>query len=170
MRSFFSFFLIIYVCSGISSGAEKTRLYRTSNEIMYFRATEIIYSITLTMDGGKKKSASTGNTFAKIVLNFANLTDQPMKGYGMNPVKIYICPKNVLLLSDSGKAYSGLSATKFLSSGNKPFLKEKMLNPGEDMVAAMCFHIPKKAKILGVMYKIANGRPLIIDYAENPQP
>lgn len=151
------------------SGKNKIKLYRTSSPLVYMRVTEVIYSNKISVEGGKEKFASEGNTFAQISANFANLTDQPIKDYGLNPVNITISPNNLILIGDNGKGYSGLSFTKLLRKDLKPFVEDRVLKPGEDMVVTMCFLIPQKIKILGVRYKFPGGQILKIDYSDSSQ-
>lgn len=165
----FSIYIFIIVSCISAFGAGKVKLYRTNNGEMYFRSTEIIYKDYIEMDGGKTKHASPGNTFAQIMVNFANLTDKSTQ------VSITVDPKNILLLGDKKpgekrKIFSGVQATSLMKKDLKPFTKEIVLKPGEDIVAAYCFHIPKGIKIAGVMYKLDKTDPLIIDYSSDPQP
>lgn len=150
-------------------GKEKIRLYRTSSPLMYLRVTEVIYNARIPVNGGGEKNAPEGNLFAQISVNFANLTDQPLQDYGLHPVDITISPKNLVLIGDNGKGYSGLSATKLLRRDLKPFIEERALKPGEDLVATMCFLVPKRIKIVGVRYSFPGGQILSIDYSDKSQ-
>ncbi|MDQ7827299.1 MAG: hypothetical protein RDV48_31180 [Candidatus Eremiobacteraeota bacterium] len=151
------------------SAEKKPRLFRASSGLVYMRVTEVITKDTIPTDSGKDKPATAGNTFAQIVANFANLTDQTLRDYGYHPVTLTIRAKNLFLVGDNGKYYSGVSATKFLKKDMKPLIEDMPLRPGADMVATMVFHMPKKVKIVGVMYKFEGGRTIVIDYSDPNQ-
>jgi hypothetical protein len=165
--------LVLSVAAASAEG--KRPLWRTNNGILYLRATGLIYKDHINTISGKPKFATEGNVFALVVVNFANLTDQPVKGVGMHQVTLTVNPEDVLLLSDrkegeTRKIYSGAKATQILKKDNEvnPFYGPVKLKPGDDMVRAMCFHIPKNARIIGIMYKLEKADPLIIDYREQP--
>ena len=159
----------VLLFSGQAAGKEKIKLYRTSSPLIYMRVTEVIYNDTIPVDGGRQKSAPRGNIFAQISVNFANLTDKPIHDYGLQPVNITVSPKNLILLGDNNKGYSGMSSTKLLKKELKPFVENTILKPGEDMVAAMCFLIPREVKITGVRYTFPGGQVLAIDYSDSSQ-
>ncbi len=160
--------LIIFTASANALSRE-TKFYSTSSGLMYMRVTDVIYNETLQMDNGKRKPPTKGNIFAQIMVNFANLTDKPVKDYGVNPIDLSVDPANLWLIGKSGKKYSGMNATKLLRKDVKPFLSKLELKPGEDMVRAMAFHVPKNDKIVGVIYKFDGGYELKIDYTGNSQ-
>lgn len=146
--------------------AAKPKLYSVSSGLMYMRVTEVIPNDKLLTDGGVEKKPTKGNTFAQIMVNFANLTDKPVKDFGLNPVTLSVSPENLYLVGQSGKLYSGMNATKFLKKDLKPFLGKITLKPGEDAVRAMAFHVPRNDRILGVMYNFEGGLKLVVDYTD----
>jgi len=156
------------LCPGHSVNAQaKPKLYKTSNEFLYFRATAPIYRDHMDMEGGKKKYATAGNVFAQVVLNFANITNA---GDPAAPT-VTLTPDNVLLLEDrtgdaQRKIYKGVQATGLMKKELKPFTSSIRLKPGDDTVMTMCFHIPKTAKIVGIMYRLDRMNPLIIDFRD----
>ena len=151
------------------SYARETKFYSVSSGLMYMRVTDVINNNSLLMDNGERKYPTKGNTFAQIMINFANLTDKPVKDYGMQPVTLWAEPENLVLVGKSGRKYSGVNATRFLRSDVKPFLYKVTLKPGEDMVRAMAFHVPVNDKIVGVIYRFDGGFELKIDYNDPSQ-
>lgn len=121
------------------------------------------------MDGGVKKPAAKGNIFAQVMINFANLTDKPVKDYGLNPVTLSVSPQRLYLIGNSGKKYAGIKATRLLRSDLKPFREKVTLKPGEDMVRAMAFVVPEKDPIAAIVYRFEGGYELKIDYRTNEQ-
>lgn len=152
-----------------AQGAKEIKFYSVSSGLMYMRVTEVIYNKSILMDNGKRKYPTKGNTFAQIMINFANLTDKPVKDYGIQPVTLWAEPENLALIGKSGRKYSGMNATKFLKADVKPFLYKVTLKPGEDMVKAMAFHVPVNDKIIGVVYRFDGGLELTIDYNDPSQ-
>jgi len=162
-----------FITYGMSIGqASRIRLYSNNNGVIYMRSTEIIYKDHIDLEGGGIKKAHPGNIFAQVVLNFANLSDQS----GAKPVTITLKPESVILVNEkkegvTRKLYSGMQATRLLRKEFKPFIQPVTLKPGEDVkTLTMCFHIPKTAKIIAVMYKIEKADPVIVDFRENPSP
>jgi hypothetical protein len=168
--------LILLLCFSAAGAKNNVPKWSINNGILYFRATGLIYKDHIDTMSGKPKYATEGNILAIVVVNFANLTDQPVKGMGMRRVTLTVNPENIFLLNDrkegeKRKTYSGARSTQLLKKDGavNPFNSPITLKPGEDMVRAMCFHIPKNAKIVGIMYKLEEADPLIIDYREEPQ-
>ena len=147
----------------------ETQFYSTTSGLMYLRVTNVIYNDSILTDSGSRKYPTKNNTFAQIMINFANLTDKPVGNYGLNPVDIPIDPSRLCLVGKSGKFYSGMNATKFLRKDVKPFKTKRTLKPGEDIVVAMAFHVPKQDKIEGVIYKFDGGFTLSINYSDKSQ-
>lgn len=168
-RMMFLLLIMTILLAGYCLAGQKPRLFRTSSELIYMRVTEVIYKDSVTMDGGKKRKADKGSRFAEIVVNFANLTDKPLKDYGLQPVDITVSPDNLILIGDNKKGYSGKSATKLMAKSLNPFLEKKTLKPGEDIVRCMSFLIPQNVKITGVKYKFPGGEVLSIDYNDPSQ-
>jgi len=161
-------FLLLFLFT-ISVFARETKFYSTTSGLMYMRVTDVIYNQSLQMDGGKRRYPSKGNIFAQIMVNFANLTDKPIKDFGMQPVTLWVEPENLILVGKSGRKYSGMNATKLLRSDVKPFLHKETLKPGEDMVRAMAYHVPANDEIVGVIYRFDGGYELKIDYTSDSQ-
>ncbi|MCQ2736766.1 MAG: hypothetical protein MJ234_06155 [bacterium] len=169
ISSVLSVFLFIIALSSATFASEKIKYYSTTTGLMYFRVTEVIYNNSILMDSGDRKMPTKGNTFAQIMINFANLTDKPVGNYGLNPVDLPISPSQLYLVGQSGKYYSGMNATKFLRKEVKPFTKKRSLKAGEDIVVAMAFHVPKNDRIAGVVYKFDGGMMLSINYSDPSQ-
>lgn len=164
---------MVLITYGISFGqAPKIKLYSNNNGVIYMRSTEVIYKDHMDLEGGGTQKPTNGNIFAQIVLNFANLSDKS----GAAPVTITLKPESVVLVNEkkegvTRKLYYGIQATKLLKKSFKPFIKPVTLKPGEDVrTLTMCFHIPKTAKIVAVMYKLDKANPVIVDLRENPNP
>jgi len=116
---------------------------------------------------GASKKATDGNTFASVVIYFYN--SKAVQSGTAKP--IVLRPENVLLLNEkkeneARKIYSGMNATKYMPKRFKPFTAAMTLEPGEEKMFTMSFHIPKKAKIVGIMYKLDKMNPLLIDFRE----
>ncbi len=149
--------------------ANQIKYYSTTSGLMYFRVTNVIYNDSLLMDSGERKRPTKNNTFAQIMINFANLTDKPVANYGLNPVEISVAPSRLYLVGQSGKYYAGANATNFLRKEVKPFTQKITLKPGDDIVRAMAFHVPKNDEIVGVVYKFDGGMTLSINYNDPSQ-
>jgi hypothetical protein len=150
------------------SGQEKTKLYKTHNETLLFQSTGPIYKDHIDTDSGTPKYASKGNIFAQVVVYYYN--SKADQSGTAKPITIK--PDNVLLLNEKidgqeRKIYSGLQATQLMKRSNKPFIEAITLKPGEEKMLTMCFHIPKNAKIVGIMYKLEKKNPLILDFRED---
>ncbi len=166
------FLALVFVASASFSGfcgEGKLKYYSATTGLMYLRVTEIIYNDSILMDSGARKYPTKNNTFAQLMINFANLTDKPVGNYGLNPVDIPVDPARLYLVGQSGRYYSGLNATKFLRKEVKPFTERRVLKAGDDIVVAMAFHVPKNDRIAGVVYKFDGGMMLSINYSDSSQ-